>query len=76
MQSFLKIQIFSMASTKKRQKVCHEKACFSTRFCYFYIDYIKVGFKQIYGYVKHGDVSKTILFEFFNFLNISKIHFK
>jgi hypothetical protein len=49
----------------KKDKKCHEKAYFSTKFYHFYIDYIKSRFflERLHGHVEHGVV--TFLFEFF-----------
>jgi hypothetical protein len=67
-QKFHEKQIFFMAFTKKKdKKKYHEKACFSIKFCHFYINLIKsrLFLKRLYGYVQDGDVHKIFLFRFF-----------
>jgi hypothetical protein len=55
----------------------HEKAYFSTKFCYFNIDHIKSRFllKQLCRHVEHGHV-QTFLFQFFDIFKFIKNAFQ
>jgi hypothetical protein len=63
-QSFVK-NGYILCPVQKRQKRASEKAYFSIKFCYFYIDRIKSWFllKQLCRHIQHGNVHKTFLFQ-------------